>query len=37
MYSYSVENSTISNIEELKIMDIVSSVPKNPDVVHQQS
>ena len=34
MYHYSVENIEISNIGELKIMDTVSSVPKNLAVGH---
>ena len=34
MYPYLVADITISNIDKLKIMSTVSSVPTNPDVGH---
>ena len=34
IYPYSVANITISNVDTLKIMATVSSVPTNPDVGH---
>ena len=36
-HPYSVGKITISNIDKLKIMSTVSSVPTNPDVRHQHS
>ena len=35
MYPYLVAKITISNVDKLKIMDTVSSVPKNPDAGNQ--
>ena len=37
MYPYSVANVAISNLVKLKIMTIVSSIPKNPTIFHHRS